>query len=69
EQVAKLTAEDVQRTARKYIDLDHLQVVVVGDPKQVREAVAKYGDVEEYTADGKPVPAKPDEAPAVPATK
>lgn len=69
EQVAKLTAEDVQRTARKYIDLDHLQVVVVGDPKQVREAVAKYGDVEEYTAEGKPVPAKPDEAPAVPATK
>lgn len=59
DQVAKLDADAVQRTARKYIDLDHLQLVVVGDAKQVREAVSKYGSVEMYDADGKPVEAKP----------
>ena len=48
----------MQRTAKKYVDLDHLQLVVVGDAKQVREAVAKYGTLEVYDADGKPVEPK-----------
>ena len=63
DQIAKVDADAVQRVARKYIDLDHLQVVVVGDAKQVREAVAKYGTVEAYDAEGKAVEAKQEAAP------
>ena len=64
EQVAKVDADTVQRMARKYVDLDHLQVVVVGDAKQVREAVGKYGTVQEFDAEGKAVEAKPADAPS-----
>ncbi|HEY1528892.1 MAG TPA: pitrilysin family protein [Candidatus Angelobacter sp.] len=64
DQIAKVDADAVQRVARKYIDLDHLQVVVVGDAKQVREAVAKYGTVEVYDAEGKAVEAKTDTEPS-----
>ena len=64
DQIAKVDADTIQRIARKYIDLDHLQIVVVGDAKQVGEAVAKYGTVEVFDADGKPVPAKTGAAPA-----
>jgi zinc protease len=65
DQVAKVDAAAVQQMARKYIDLDHLQVVVVGDAKEVREAVNKYGTVSVFDADGKPQEAKPEaESPA-----
>jgi zinc protease len=69
DQVAKLDADTVQRTAKKYIDLDHLQLVVVGDAKHIREAVAKYGETEVYDAEGKAVPAKTEAAPAGPPAK
>jgi zinc protease len=71
DELAKVDSDTVQRMARKYVDLDHLQVVVVGDAKQVRDAVAKYGTVEVYDAEGKPVEAKPAEAKpdAAPGTK
>jgi predicted Zn-dependent peptidase len=64
DQIAKVDAETVQRVARKYVDLDHLQIVVVGDAKQVREGVAKYGTLEMFDADGKAVEAKTEAAPA-----
>jgi zinc protease len=63
--VAKVNADTVQRIARKYVDLDHLQVVVVGDAKQVHEAVAKYGTVEMFNAEGKAEETKPDATPSV----
>ncbi|HET6936668.1 MAG TPA: pitrilysin family protein [Candidatus Angelobacter sp.] len=69
DEVAKLNADDVQRTARKYIDLDHLQLVVVGDAKQVREAVEKYGSVQMFDADGKPIAPRPQPEAAAPGTK
>ncbi len=69
DQVAKLDADAVQRTARKYIDLDHLQLVVVGDAKQVREAVEKYGTVQMFDADGKPIAPKPQAETAAPSGK
>jgi hypothetical protein len=46
----------VQRAAKTYIDLGHLQVVAVGDASKAREVLSKYGKVELYDADGKPVP-------------
>ena len=53
EQVAKVTPEVVERAAKKYVDLDHLQVVCVGDGKQIKETLKKYGPLEVYDIDGK----------------
>lgn len=55
QKVESITADDVQRVAQKYIDLNHLQVVAVGDASKTREVLAKFGSVEEYDSDGKPV--------------
>jgi len=57
QKVDAITADDIQRAAQKYIDLGHLQVVAVGDASKAREVLAKYGKVEEFDADGKPVSA------------
>jgi zinc protease len=64
DQIAKVDADAVQRVAKKYVDLDHLQIVVVGDAKQVREGVAKYGTLEMFDADGKAIEAKTEAAPS-----
>jgi zinc protease len=58
DEVAKVDADTIQRTAKKYIDLDHLQIVIVGDGKEVREAASKYGTVSVFDAEGKPVEVK-----------
>jgi len=55
QKVAAITLEDVQRVAQKYIDLDHLQIVAVGDASKARDILAKYGKVEVYDADGSSV--------------
>ncbi len=55
QKVSAITAADVQRAAQTYIDLGHLQVVAVGDASKAREVLTKYGKVELYDADGKPV--------------
>ena len=55
EQVAKVTPEVVRETASKYFDLDHLQVVCVGDGKQIKDALKKYGPLEVYDTNGKRV--------------
>jgi len=55
EQVAKVSPALVQQMARKYVDLDHLQVVCVGDGKLIKDVLKKYGPVEVYDANGKRV--------------
>ncbi|HSL54569.1 MAG TPA: pitrilysin family protein [Pyrinomonadaceae bacterium] len=55
QKVSAITAADVQNAAKKYIDLGRLQVVAVGDAAKAREILAKYGKVEMYDAEGKPV--------------
>jgi zinc protease len=55
QKVMAITADDVQRIAQKYIDMGHLQVIAVGDASKTREILAKYGKVQEYDADGKPL--------------
>jgi zinc protease len=55
QKVSAITADDVQRAAQKYIDLQHLQVVAVGDASKARAGLEKYGKVEVFDADGKPI--------------
>jgi len=55
QKVSAITAADVQKAARTYIDMGHLQVVAVGDAAKAREVLTKYGKVELYDAEGKPV--------------
>jgi zinc protease len=56
---AKITAiapDDVMRVAKKYIGIDNLQVVAVGDASKIKSVLEKYGPVTVYGADGKPTP-------------
>jgi predicted Zn-dependent peptidase len=50
--ISQVTAEDVQRVAKKYIPADNAQVVAVGDAAKVRDVLAKFGPIEEWDADG-----------------
>jgi zinc protease len=54
-QVMAVTADDIQRVARKYINPENLQVVAVGDVSKIRPVLEKYGPVEVYDAEGKRV--------------
>jgi predicted Zn-dependent peptidase len=53
EEIAKVNPEVVEQAAKKYVDLEHLQFVCVGDGKQIKDILKKYGPVEVYDADGK----------------
>jgi zinc protease len=53
EEVAKVSPQVVKETARKYIDLDHLQVVCVGNGKQIKDVLKKYGTLEVHDTNGK----------------
>jgi zinc protease len=57
QKVSAITPDDVQRAAQKYLDMGHLQVVAVGDASKARDVLAKYGKVEVFDAEGKPVTA------------
>jgi predicted Zn-dependent peptidase len=55
QQVSRITVDDVQRAAQKYLDLPHLQIVAVGDAAKVRNILATYGSVEQYDTEGRVV--------------
>ena len=52
--VMAVTDADVQRVAQKYIDINHLQVIAVGDATKIKPVLEKFGHVQLYDADGKP---------------
>jgi zinc protease len=52
--IMAITADDVQRVARQYINPETQQVVVVGDAKKIKSVLEKFGHVEVYDAEGKP---------------
>ena len=56
--VSSITADDVQRSAQKYVNLANLQIVAVGDASKARDVLAKYGSVEVFDTDGQPVTKK-----------
>ncbi|HEV8394595.1 MAG TPA: pitrilysin family protein [Vicinamibacterales bacterium] len=56
EKIAAVTAADVQRVAQKYIPLDDIVIVAVGDAAKIRASLATFGTLEEWDADGKRLP-------------
>ena len=50
--IAAVSAADVQRVARKYVPVDNVQIVAVGDATKIRDVLAKFGPVEEWDSDG-----------------
>ncbi len=55
ERINAVTKEQVQAMARKYLGADRLQVVAVGDPSKVADALKKLGPVETYDTEGKKI--------------
>jgi len=53
--VSGITAAQAQAAAKKYWDPSRLQIVAVGDATKIREILAKFGNVEVFDSDGKPV--------------
>jgi len=56
--IMAVTADDVLRAGRKYINPETMQVVAVGDGSKITAVMEKFGPVEVFTAEGKPA-AKP----------
>jgi zinc protease len=54
--VMAVTAEDVQRIARKYLDPETMQIVAVGDAQKIKPALQKYGSVQLYDSNGAAAP-------------
>lgn len=54
--VMAVTAEDVQRIARKYLDPETMQIVAVGDAQKIKPALQRYGSVELYDSNGAAAP-------------
>jgi zinc protease len=48
-----VSVDDVQRVARRYLNVDALQIVAVGDAGKIRSVLDKYGPVEVYDTDGR----------------
>jgi predicted Zn-dependent peptidase len=48
-----VTASDIQRVARKYIDPQTMQIIAVGDGSKIRTILEKYGPLERYDTQGK----------------
>jgi zinc protease len=53
DKIMAVTAQDVQRVARKYLDPDAMQLVAVGDGLKIQSVLEPYGPVEVYDSGGK----------------
>ena len=51
--IEAVTAADVLRVAKKYVDPQTAQIVAVGDAAKIRKIMEKYGPVAVYDTDGK----------------
>ena len=49
--VMAVGAEDVQRVAKKYVPLDNIRIIAVGDATKIAELLKKFGTVEEISPD------------------
>ena len=55
--LAAVTPADVQATAVKYVDPAHMQIVIVGNTKEIAKGLDKYGTVKYYNVYGQEVQA------------
>jgi predicted Zn-dependent peptidase len=57
ERVRAMTADQLLAAAQRYLHPDALQMVVVGDPAQVREPLERlgFGPITLYDAQGQPL--------------
>jgi zinc protease len=53
--IMTVTADDIQRVARKYVNPDNLQVIAVGDVGKIKPVFEKYGPIEVFDGDGKKI--------------
>ena len=53
--IMAVSADEVQRVARKYLDPDAMQLVAVGDASKLKNVLEQYGAVEVYDEAGRPV--------------
>ena len=53
EKIAAVTAADVQRMAQKYVPLDDVVIVAVGDGAKIRSVLAEFGTIEEWDSEGR----------------
>jgi zinc protease len=54
--ITAVTADDIQRVARKYLKTETLQIVAVGDGRKIKPMLEKFGTLEVYDSDGKSIP-------------
>jgi zinc protease len=53
--IAAVTRAQAQAAAKKYWDASRLQIVAVGDASKIHDILAKFGTVQSFDADGKPI--------------
>src|SRR5215510_1131862 len=53
--IMAVTADDIQRVARKYVNPENFQIVAVGDVEKIKPVFEKYGPVEVFDGDGKKI--------------
>ena len=51
QRVMAVSAEDVRRVAKKYVPLDNVQIIAVGDAAKIGDVLKKFGPVEELSPD------------------
>ena len=54
DQIMAVTAADVERVAKKYLNPDAVQIVAVADASKVKPMLEKWGSVTLFAADGSP---------------
>ena len=52
DKVRAMTPADLQATARKYLDSAYMQIIIVGDRRQIEEQSRLFGETEIYDALG-----------------
>ena len=53
EKIAAVMAADVQRVAQKYVPVDDLVIVAVGDAAKIRQVLAEFGTIDEWDSEGR----------------
>jgi len=53
--IAAVTRAQAQAAAKKYWDASRLQIVAVGDAAKIHDILARFGTVQSFDADGKPI--------------